>query len=379
MDKFVCANCFEDEGVKSFIGNFCAQATDEQEQCSYCHNEEGVRLDYVAQHIHECMLLEWEDAANCSPYEDGEYLYPTSDTYDIVTDGELGIENDDLRRDIITALPDNIWVKKDYLADDEAPSDDEPIVWNWDYFCRHVKHERRYFFPPRNIHRVLDRIIEQVEQYVVAPCESPIYRARVGCFREYADIKEPPPEKAAASNRMSPAGIRMFYGCYEPFASLRETYNESHAKDGDIITVGEFAVIKPFGVFDLSGPWPPLDTNNEKERESIQVLMWFAEEIAKPMPKNGKPDIDYVPTQIFAEYLRTNPSSLGQKINGIAYSSAKNREWVCVALFGSAFLKLTKLRYYRISLPKGKDGRSKIKFEPVPFDLVEAIWYNVAR
>lgn len=377
MTEFVCANCFEDEGVRNFIRDFGDQNPDEQGQCSYCDNEDGVDVDRVAKYIlNERLLPEWEDAANCSPYDgkNGGFLYPTSDTYDIITDGELGIgiDNDDLRNDIINALPDNLWVSKGFFAD---WANDYPI-WNWDDFCRYVKHRHRYFFPREDVRGVLDNIIAQLANDAVVPCQTPIYRARVGLFVKESDIREPPPEQAAASNRMNPAGIRMFYGCDYLDASRSEVYDKARAEDGDVITVGEFAIKVSFNVFNI---WIPSAEDEDSESEAIRVLGEFRKQIAKRIPKDGIKDIEYVPAQIFTEYLRTNPESLGKEIGGIAYPSAKDREWTCVALFDSEHLQLVKLRHYRVFLRKDedgniqrdKDGHPEIEFERMHLDSAQ--------
>ena len=115
--KFVCADCIEDEGVQKFIKDFYAQNPGERGTCSYCQNGQGIHLGRVAEYIlNECILPVWEDAANSVPWEDGAYVYPTEDTYDILAG--LGLLHGDLLRDAVNALPSNRWVKKGYLSDD---------------------------------------------------------------------------------------------------------------------------------------------------------------------------------------------------------------------------------------------------------------------
>ncbi len=62
-------------------------------------------MDFVSKYIlDEHILPEWDDADNCAPYED------SIGTDDILFD--LGIMSDELRDDLMGALPDNRWVRK---------------------------------------------------------------------------------------------------------------------------------------------------------------------------------------------------------------------------------------------------------------------------
>lgn len=99
-DKFVCADCFDDEGVKNFIREFDSEE-DEWDACSYCNNPQGLHLDYVAEHIFERVRDGWEPAHHPLPWEE------TTDMHDIV--GEYGIENQLLFDDIMDAIPHNDW------------------------------------------------------------------------------------------------------------------------------------------------------------------------------------------------------------------------------------------------------------------------------
>lgn len=114
--KFVCADCIEDEGVQKFIKDFYAQNPGERGPCSYSQNEQGIHLDWVAEHIlNECILPYWQDAIDSGitgAIEDSEFVYPTKQTVDILADGDLGILHDDLLHDLVGALPSNRWVKK---------------------------------------------------------------------------------------------------------------------------------------------------------------------------------------------------------------------------------------------------------------------------
>ena len=61
------------------------------------------------------------------------------------------------------------------------------------------------------------------------------------------------------------------------------------------------------------------------ERHEIGFLYDFVSDISEPVAKDGREHVEYVPTQIVAEYLRYRfRDSQGKAINGLLYPSVKN-------------------------------------------------------
>lgn len=405
--RFVCENCIGDEGVRNFIKNFDPQNhMDEKSMCSYCHIAEGPHLDWVAEHIYEGPFSIFHAAEDILSYdyESGEYRGLSQDTPGALWDCNLDIKSAPLFMDIADALPDKEWARRDEDGDfiedfdeyqkrqkRENKRERQRRLGEWRQFCRYVKYKRRYFFLHQSVENFVPRtMLDSLGDFVeytakeIKCGEMPIYRARVGFFREAKEIREPVPQKALASNRMSPAGIPMFYGCYELDGALRETYDETQAKDGDIVTVGQFKFIKPVLVLDLnnipelpSGLSEGLRGIHENlvchEREPGLFLKEFSKQIAKPVIKDGREHIDYVPTQIFTEYLRTKPLPTGKEAGGIVYPSAlrhsrhapKSQKWACIALFDSGCLQLENTTHFRVLVRHRKGRRREADFEPI--------------
>ena len=105
---------------------------------------------------------------------------------------------------------------------------------------------------------VLDRIFEYAELqelFVELDHNVPLFRARCHCtgnpWTEPKDLG-PPPEENASQNRMSPAGISMFYVSEDPNTALAEI----RARTGGF-SVGCFRLTRPALVLDLS-TMPPI-------------------------------------------------------------------------------------------------------------------------
>lgn len=381
--KFVCPNCFGDEGVKNFINEFSPDS-DEWAPCSYCAHEQGLHLDWVVEHIFENpfarLIVEAEGYLPFS-YEAGGYIGTTLDSADALWECDLGVESEPLFDDIVAALPDKEWARKGDIERDEREALEyiesersEEKMSEWRKFAHRVKYERRYFFlrqfpmeeiAPSHILEELVRVVKDTADEI--PCGEVIYRSRVGYFCEDAEIKEPPPAKALWSNRMSPAGIPMFYGCYAPEVARRETYDKTKAKSGDVITVGKFECIKSIGVIDLAD-FDAKISRMKKPGESALFLRRFVREIAQRVSKDGQENIEYVPTQIFTEYLRMK---LSPDIGGIVYPSAisnhppENKQGTCVVLFNSKRLRPVGKCYFRVSVEKVEGEEPIVKFHPI--------------
>ena len=67
-------------------------------------------------------------------------------------------------------------------------------------------------------------------------------------------------------------------------------------------------------------------------REEILFLYEFVEDLLKPVAKDGKEHIDYVPTQVVSEYFRY---VFEPKLQGIMYPSVKHSGGVNIAFFES--------------------------------------------
>lgn len=77
-----------------------------------------------------------------------------------------------------------------------------------------------------------------------------------------------------------------------------------------------------------------------KHREKILFLQDFVKDLSRPVEKDGREHIDYVPTQIISEFFRYG---FEPRIKGIKYQSIKNKGGLNVAFFESDNIQLENL------------------------------------
>lgn len=120
------------------------------------------------------------------------------------------------------------------------------------------------------------------------------------------DIGAPDAEDAS-QNRMSPAGIAMVYCALEPETAVLETLE--CPKDTDrMVWTGEFHLRDPALIVDL-GLLPHVPSFFDlsqpvEQREKLRFLDEFHENVVKPIERDERIHIEYVPTQVVTEYLR---------------------------------------------------------------------------
>lgn len=159
-----------------------------------------------------------------------------------------------------------------------------------------------------------------------APCPSPLFRARMATsereaatWLHAADLGPPPPEWASA-NRMSPAGISIFYGATDRATAIAEV--GAHAAQRFVVT-GEFRPRREIRLIDLTNlPALPsiFDAAAHREFFIVRFLQRFIHDITLPVELDGHEHIDYVPTQVFTEYFRYAFPGL---VDGLMFPSAQ--------------------------------------------------------
>jgi len=233
------------------------------------------------------------------------------------------------------------------------------LASDWGDFLYHVIQKSRYFFfipksgdidrfEPATLPTVeiLDTFGELVRTAGLVKsllCGEKIFRARQHSSEKRlktADELGPPPfEHAKYPNRMSPAGIVMFYGAREQETALKETYDPCRVGEA-MLSVGAFVAQKSLNVADLSSlsclPAIPslFDRDRRHVRPGISFLHRFVEEISIPVVKDGREHVDYVPTQVVTEYLRhVFKDAEGKPLDGILYPSSRNPGGTCCVFF----------------------------------------------
>ena len=167
--------------------------------------------------------------------------------------------------------------------------------------------------------------------------DSIIYRGRTHdskkFFKNVAELGPPPEEESLISNRMSPAGIPMFYGAMDTKAVCEEMRNDNQS----YVTIGKFLTLKSLRVIDFSKlpPVPSLfDPVYRHLRTSLMFFTDFVSELSKTIKKGDRKHIEYIPTQVITEYFRYIFKDYDDKnIDGILYPSSCAKEGICCVLF----------------------------------------------
>ena len=151
-----------------------------------------------------------------------------------------------------------------------------------------------------------------------------------------AGLGPPPRDKAKYPNRMSPSGIPMFYGAADKKTAIAETYDWSANERKDLV-LAQFATAREMSVLDLRRvlEMPSIfDERHRHLRPGIQFLTRFIADFVRPIVKDGREHIEYVPTQIVTEYFRhVYPAGEGGPVQGVLYNSAQDADGECCVLF----------------------------------------------
>ena len=352
-DKYVCTCHFQDKYLNGIIESHGKQGT-----CSYC-GKQGTVCD-----MHTlCEQIVWKIGVYFNPLDDaglylansfyddeqevipgfkriGEYVVPDGLTYfdsvEELMDGlDLITDDDNLNEDINSCFSTEQWISSDIYDEDRSVK----YANQWDRFVDTVTHRGRFTFLAtpefRNIIQenkgksddilsvLRDLIIEQGLVKTIAK-GTILYRARkvddIKVEYGFKDITSPP-DILAFPNRMSPAGISMFYASFEKNTAT----NECVGGDSGGLIVGTFETIKDLRVIDLTSI--PEQSFWVKNWQENQFLHHFNENITKKVDPKDTNHLQYIPTQVFTEFLRYMfRDSNGQQVNGLIYGSSKTRE-----------------------------------------------------
>jgi hypothetical protein len=362
IDRYVCSDCFDDYAVKAFIEDNAVET-----RCTYCgrisDSPIAAHFSEVFQFILEGIETEWEDPAESMAYESREGGYQGAsvyDWYDLITEQieELFEINADVLNDILSEMAgEHAWCHKDPygLLEEEA------LSISWRNFSRQVKYQTRYIFSqlsdtvdpmdidlipvPRMLNTLsqeLSRLEDEVDVVLTVEQDTEIMRARIhNIWKRYLNGRQlgtVPAKEARFSDRMSPSGIPMFYGAFDSDTALLEVIDHKRfTPPWKVATIATFKTTKVLKLLDLSNlPQVPslFDQRMNYLRYTIIFLHEFAYELSKPIIKDGTEHIEYVPTQVFTEYIRhLFRDRYGDSLNGIKYVSAKANQQSCCVLF----------------------------------------------
>ena len=345
-DKYVCIKHFDDPYLNEYIQENAHEGT-----CSYCGAMHTKVLDMKSfmQYINErlsqrlCPLDDANLPLASSFYDDeeeeipgfsraGVFILPNQaeqydDVQDVMYNYGLYTSNEQLNEDIESCFNEGFYTQADVFSEDK----DKELSYALDYFSKMVKNKKRYtFFQDPHFLRqeewkddVLTEINQICENILVSqlPKGTFIYRGRpneTGVPRTSFEELTAPPSKFAKENRMSATGISMFYGALDDNTPIQEIRN--YAPDV-VIDLGKFELQRDLVVIDLFKIPKHLSFWMPQHFREYKFLKQFHLEITRPIDKN--PSIEYVPTQIFTEYIRFMNNN---HIDGIIYRSSLTGE-----------------------------------------------------
>jgi hypothetical protein len=348
--KTVCDRHIEEDELADLV-----RATATETRCSYCDRSGdkpfAAELDVLIERIATSLPYEWGNADDEGVAWDGGYAAETYDSWDLVADYYALLNHGELIADVVRALPEHAWVQRDFYR--LRPH--ERLVFGWEHFGAIVKHRRRYFFADGDpddldvddpdyvspgamlagIGTAVRRasLVRRLDEGVV------VYRVRAHAADEHptdaASLGAPPASAVKSSGRMNPAGVPLFYEALDPDTAISEARDTN--PNAEAFTLGEFTLRHPVYVVDLATlPQVPslFDADRRELRPATLFLREFATSVSEPFVRDDRIHIEYVPTQIVTEWLKTRfyPGA-GREVLGVLYGSARRIQGENVALF----------------------------------------------
>jgi len=346
IDKYICADCVEDDFLKQWINENATKTT----ECDYCGETHPVVLmtDLMKDVLMPTFEKYFDYAIDYLPYdgEEGGYQGITYDIDDILTKFSDEISSEQLVRcDIVEAVGFNkLWCKKNPFGLTKR----ETFEYSWTSFSELVKYQNRYFFfdeendehhekyTPLDILYIIAQQAKELGIIKTLQKNSNFFRVRNFSSEDKVVLDGKnlgaPPKECAQTDRMSACGISSFYASDDIETSLKEVQKEN-TNDKNIVAFGKFINLRELKYLDLTAineiEIPSVfDLEKYDEREAILFFKGLNKALTKPIKELQLQPIEYVPTQIFAEYFK-----LKEKLDGIKYTSSKDNEKSCYVLF----------------------------------------------
>lgn len=307
--------------------------------CDYCgQNDKSVMLiaDLLPR-MYKSWELYYSNFDDSFFHEDFRTPYYLSDIiYDEV------LELDDAREaflgDLCTLPEERRW-QKDSEYWTPFP---EALKFSWQRFSSIVKTQWRYTYflcgndildpasySPLDVMNVICELLQIQNAFITElPATTCIYRNRKDNIKFCLNAKElgTSPSEYSKSNRFSPKGVPMFYGSLDEATCKIES-----SGNGKYSVTGMFYNAKPIPLLDLTNipPIPKLYDDNFCFIPAYKFLHEFSNEISKDVVND---ELEYIPTQVFTEYIRMQ--GLRQfNIKGIKYKSSKKSGGKNLVLF----------------------------------------------
>lgn len=343
----VCEHCIRDPALALFVSR-CGPIL----HCDFCSRTDvlGIGVGDLFHYMAGCIAAEWDDPINEVGWERGwdpsVRVYGSDELLGLV-DEPLG--NEDLYWEFVSAFQHDWCQRSPYRLEHS-----EMLLHSWARFAEVTKKRTRFLFQRKPVGggspaddlldpaEVLDAIGTAITnadwRMVGRTTDVRIYRARAHPASEAHDSPialGTPPAKRASNNRMSPAGIAMFYGAESAQTALAEIRQQQT----DAVTIGSWSPARELVYLDLMGarPIPSIfDMTARRDRTWLRFLASFADDLAVPITEEDAV-VEYVPTQIITEYIRDHLRAPdGRPFDAIRYQSAADAGGgVCWVVFAA--------------------------------------------
>ncbi|MFD9928585.1 HEPN-associated N-terminal domain-containing protein [[Kitasatospora] papulosa] len=343
---YVCAGCVDDETLARKI----AADAYADENCDYCAGTPAAPIDTLLQAFFDGLHTEYSLAGDELAYFGGE-LVPLNhwEGDDLVNQYVDVLHGERLQETVREAARhEDVWVERHFIE----PRQDEALLDGWRRFSHQVMYRTRHVFwlaPPHKgeaylgggeipaaaILDTLGDLIPQAGLLHEIPAGHRLWRARA-----HEDLKQQwsasllgtaSPAQARHPNRMSPAGIPLFYGADSPATAIQEVARHA-TPSTKFVTYAAFETTRSCAVVDFTrlGPIPTIfDTDRSHLRRALMFLHAFVTRLSAD--PEDREHLEYVPTQIVTEYL-LRVFGRERPLDGLVFASAAGREGLCTVL-----------------------------------------------
>jgi len=351
--QFISDIPFDEHAIKKYI-----RTNAKHDFCDFTKkNVPSIDIVELAEFIEESFRTEYGEPYELGGGYDKEAVYYEDrfpglevETTKEMLENHLSVNDEDVYELLERHIETEYWT----LETMYSPSGHEYLYDGWKSFCEIIKHKMRFmFFNEKskkikgneeyhlNPYFVLDEIGKSIKKLGLLKKyekkQLKIYRARqhnkTTIVNNSIELGSPPPMKAQA-NRMSPAGIPMFYGAFDNKTIISEIIDKSLRSS--VITYGKFLNQKKIYLIDFCDLQyiSIFDVDKRHYRDEYFFIKDFIEDLKKPILNDGIQHIEYIPTQVVTEYFR-NVYAKDQiySIAGLIYPSTKNKDGKCVVLF----------------------------------------------
>lgn len=362
----ICNYCFENENLSNYIKEYGSKAVSTF-QCTTCNSSDEdmyiLHKKDLAQKLQEIILRLYEHDDNlgmmnyaqkyiCEGEEEPNRYAQLQNLISICY--EL-FEDETKIPKLISSNIDYSYVKNggiDLFSEIYSEVWKDKCWWDnenfglsqWQTFCENVKHRARYFnhkdFSVTDFLEKFANALLKIEhsEYLT------IFRARkINSLEEEISIKSNPacelgkvPIQYAQNNRFSPIGISYGYFATDELTAIKEI----RVKQGEQIAIGKFSITDELKLIDFR-----FQTMKDKVNifnDDLDLSLYcqqrfikdFLQDISKPIKDNDQ-QLEYVPTQIMAEYIW----HLGY--DGFLFDSSQNESGVNLVIFEAKYKYVT--------------------------------------